>query len=200
MASNAVRHFKDWAIDQHVKTNHLYDENLPYSFHLKLVVKRATKFKGVWKDLYGDQLFAIMYNACWGHDLIEDTRTSFNDILKFLIRDSASDYDKISALHIANIIFALTNNKGRNRAERANADYYNLIKQTPGAIFVKLCDRMANIEYGKLMGSSMYDKYKEEHMDFLINLGLITRTGSLTEEGQKYESMIVHLSNVLEIG
>lgn len=198
MAEVAKSNFKHWAIEQHVKTNHFYDENLPYSFHLKLVVNKSTKFKSIWKELYGDQKFAIMYNACWGHDLIEDTRVSYNDIVKFLTRGSVSDYTRSEAKEVAEIIFALTNNKGRNRSERANANYYNLIRETPGAVFVKLCDRIANVEYGKLTGTSMFDKYKQENREFLINLGLVTPTGVLTTNGEVYTTMIQYLNNLLE--
>ena len=45
--------------------------------------------------------------ATWGHDLIEDTRVSYNDVMNHLGQE-ASD-----------IVFAVTNDKGKNRQERA---------------------------------------------------------------------------------
>ena len=51
------------------------------------------------------------------------------------------------ALMATEIAYALTNEKGRNRAERANERYYSGIRSTPYAPFVKLCDRYANISY-----------------------------------------------------
>ena len=73
--------------------------------------------------------------ACWGHDLIEDTRVSYNDCVKALGEIPAS------------IIYAVSNEKGKNRKERANDKYYAGIRETPGALFVKLCDRIANVQY-----------------------------------------------------
>ena len=37
--------------------------------------------------------------------------------------------------------------KGRNRGERANDLYYQGIRQTKFASFIKMCDRLANIQY-----------------------------------------------------
>jgi len=61
----------------------------------------------------------------------------------------------------------VTNEKGKNRAERANKRYYDGIVETPGATFVKLCDRFANLRYGKMMKSPMFEKYKKEQDHFL---------------------------------
>ena len=47
----------------------------------------------------------------------------------------------------AEIVYALTNDKGRTRAERAGEQYYAGIRETPYAPFIKLCDRMANMSY-----------------------------------------------------
>lgn len=62
---------------------------------------------------------------------------------------------------IAELVYAVTNEKGRNRAERANDKYYEGIRNTEHATFVKLCDRIANIEYG---GKS--DMYAKENINF----------------------------------
>ena len=47
----------------------------------------------------------------------------------------------------AEIAYALTNDKGRTRAERAGEKYYQGIRETPYAPFVKLADRLANISH-----------------------------------------------------
>ena len=47
----------------------------------------------------------------------------------------------------AEIVYALTNDKGRSRSERAGEHYYAGIRETPYAPFVKLCDRLANMTY-----------------------------------------------------
>jgi hypothetical protein len=64
----------------------------------------------------------------------------------------------------------LTNEKGKNRKERANAKYYEGIRNTPYAVFVKICDRIANVEYSKHSGSRMYDMYRKEFVDFIFEL------------------------------
>lgn len=138
-----------WCIDQHRKTNHFYDEYLPYEFHLRMVVQVCKDFINL-----PDRQWGELEIACWGHDLIEDTRTSYNDC-----RSALGEY-------AANIIYAVTNEKGRSRKERAGASYYEGINKTEGAVFVKLCDRIANVQYSKLTKSRMFGMYKDENKVF----------------------------------
>jgi (p)ppGpp synthase/HD superfamily hydrolase len=167
---NGVR---EWCIDQHRKTNHFYDTYLPYEFHLRMVYEAANDFKHLLddtKDYYTGESYrgprqeqVTLRNVCllavWGHDLIEDTRVSYNDVLNHLGQEAAD------------IIYAVTNEKGKNRYERANNKYYEGIRNTPGAVFVKLCDRIANVQYGKMTKSRMFDMYKKENEKFMDSLG-----------------------------
>jgi (p)ppGpp synthase/HD superfamily hydrolase len=151
-----------WCIDQHKNTNHWYDQYLPYEFHLRMVVQAANDYLHLYEaNCEGDVDSCIedILLACWGHDLIEDTRTSYNDVEKVLGRVTA------------NIVYAVTNEKGKNRKERANKKYYDGIRKTEGAVFVKLCDRIANVQYSKMTKSSMFDKYKQENNHFITELG-----------------------------
>lgn len=151
-----------WCLDKHKETNHFYDTYLPYEFHLRMVVQAAKNYIHLYKSsCKGDVescIEDIMF-ACWGHDLIEDTRTSYNDV-KIVLGQTA-----------ANIIYAVTNEKGKTRKERANDKYYEGIRNTEGAVFVKLCDRIANVQYSKMTNSSMFEKYKEENNNFIEQLG-----------------------------
>ena len=61
----------------------------------------------------------------------------------------------------------MTDKKGKTREERAEDRYCEDIRNTPGASFVKMCDRIANVRYSKLIGSSMFDKYKKENENFM---------------------------------
>ena len=97
-----------------------------------------------------------------------------------------------SVADAADIVYAVTNEKGKNRAERANDKYYAGIVATPGAVFVKLCDRIANVQYGKMTGSGMYDKYKKENDNFIIKLGY---DDTNTHE---YFEMFVYLVNLFK--
>lgn len=191
------REMVDWIIDQHKNTNHYYDNELPYSFHLKMVVNVYEDFKhllpenlytqkeeyhrGCWETT--DITHKVIYFACWGHDLIEDTRVSYNDVKNRL------DGSGYVASPIADIIYALTNEKGKNRKERANDKYYEGIRSTPGAVFVKLCDRIANVQYSKMTKSSMFKKYSEENSHFEKMLGRYT-------DNKDLEPMFVYLEKL----
>jgi (p)ppGpp synthase/HD superfamily hydrolase len=149
-----------WIIDKHSSTNHMYDTYLPYEFHLRMVANVAKEFLHLIPD--GPILkpsHETILLAAWGHDLIEDTRTSYNDVKELLGKE------------VADIIYALTNEKGKNRKERANDKYYEGIRNTKGAVFVKLCDRIANVQYSKMTKSRMFEMYKKENDDFMVRLG-----------------------------
>jgi (p)ppGpp synthase/HD superfamily hydrolase len=104
-------------------------------------------------------LMDACFRATWGHDLIEDCRVSYNDVKEQLGQEAAD------------IIYAVTNEKGKNRKERANDKYYEGIRNTPGAVFVKLCDRIANVQYSKMTKSRMFEMYKKENDEFIVKLG-----------------------------
>ena len=69
------------------------------------------------------------------------------------------------------IVYALTNDKGRTRAERAGEHYYKGIRETPYAPFVKLCDRLANMSHSFARGNeanmAMRRVYAKELPHFL---------------------------------
>jgi hypothetical protein len=162
-----------WCFEQHSKTNHYYDGYLPYEFHLRIALRVYEDFKYLldnevdyftgnkFEGVRGDETFTLQsacYYATAGHDLIEDCRLSYNDVKSKLGPEAAE------------IIYAVTNEKGKTRDERANDKYYEGIRNTKGAIFVKLCDRIANVEYSKMTNSRMYEMYKKENRDFINKL------------------------------
>lgn len=89
--------------------------------------------------------------GCWGHDLIEDARVTYNDIKNRVGAD------------VADIIYCCTEEKGKDRPGRHPEKYYLELAENNLAIFVKLCDITANVTYSILTKSSMYDTHKEEH-------------------------------------
>ena len=147
----------NWCIEQHRSTNHMYDTYLPYEFHLRMVATAAKDFM----HLVPAHLKTPCHLAAYGHDLIEDTRVSYNDV-KAVLGEQAAD-----------IIYAVTNEKGKNRKERANDKYYEGIRETPGAVFVKLCDRIANVQYSKMTQSRMFEMYRKENTNFIHSLGYV---------------------------
>jgi (p)ppGpp synthase/HD superfamily hydrolase len=161
--STFIDNAENFAIISHGNTNHYYDEYLPYEFHLRMVVKAAKDFiKLVPKDLR-DNVIA----ACWLHDAIEDVRLTYNDV-------KAQTNE-----HVAEMVRAVTNyGRGRDRNERMPDFVYDDIRNTEFATFVKLADRIANVQYSKMTGSSMFKKYSKEQEHFKTKLFV---EGQLTE-------------------
>lgn len=149
--SEELKKIEAFAIKAHHETNHYYDDYLPYEFHLRMVVKAAKDFIYL---IPVDKIY-IVIAACWCHDTIEDARQNYNSIKKVTNKD------------VAEIVRAVTNyGRGRNRDERMPDFVYEDICNTPFATFVKLCDRIANVQYSKMTGSDMFEKYKKEHDHF----------------------------------
>ena len=186
---------KEWVLEQHSSTNHMYDTYLPYEFHLRMVAHVAKKYSYLLDDEVdyftgkkeydeGRDATVTLRTAClrasWGHDLIEDTRVSYNDVKEQLGQEAAD------------IIYAVTNEKGKNRKERANEKYYEGIRNTPGAVFVKLCDRIANVQYSKMTGSRMFEMYRKENDEFVTNLGYPFNNG------HDYSNMFEYLIQLFE--
>jgi len=135
-----------WIIQKHIDINQKYDE-LPYIVHLQGVVKIAKKYLYLIPKEYHD----IIIKACWGHDLIEDPTVNYNGVKQVL------------GVKIADIIYRVSNEKGKNRSERSNNKYYEGIKECDYAIFVKICDRISNMIYSKTYGNyNMFKMYKKE--------------------------------------
>lgn len=163
-----------WAMQKHKDTNHLYDGK-PYEYHLWMVSDIAKMFIHYIPELKRDHVIG----ACWLHDTIEDCRVTYNDIKQEFGEE------------LAEITYSLTEEKGRNRKERHNAKYWEGIRATPFATFVKLCDRAANIKHSLETKSSMFEKYRKEHDGFRAalhddcNLGLWSYIESLLNTGNE---------------
>jgi (p)ppGpp synthase/HD superfamily hydrolase len=189
---------------EHETVNHKYAGYLPYEFHLNLVAQMAKKYE----VLVPKEDFQTVLAACYCHDVLEDTHATYNDLVKYLTQhgklgiaktlwgsttDGTMD-EKINAIcvHVAEIVYAVTNNKGRTRAERADVAYYQGIIATKYATFVKLCDRLANVLYGSMFQGGMLKKYKEENEHFILSL--------TSEELTNYDSMVKDLENLFNTG
>lgn len=145
----------EWfAYYHHGVTLHMYGDQSYFEGHLAKVVGVAKRFIHLIEPEHRDEVLA----ACWAHDTIEDCRVTYNDVKKVLGEE------------VAELVYALTNEKGKSRKHRANAKYYAGIRNTPRATFVKLCDRIANIEASIQSGSSMLKKYEQEQPHFYDSL------------------------------
>jgi (p)ppGpp synthase/HD superfamily hydrolase len=163
----------NYAINCHTSTNHLYDGK-PYVLHLSMVVQIANNFI----ELVPEQVKNDVIAACWLHDVIEDCRQTYNDV------------KQVAGERVADIVYALSNEKGKTRLERANAKYYKGIRDTAFATFVKLCDRIANVVYSKHAADDrMFKMYQKEHEHFIEQL----------RPNRIYSPMVGKISSLLNI-
>ena len=113
----------------------------PYTYHLEHVVMILNQF--------GFLLEKHLHIAAWLHDVIEDTNISYNQIRFGFGND------------VADIVYAVTNEMGRNRKERY-AKTYPKIKTNKDALIIKLADRIANIEFSKGANTNFVNMYQKE--------------------------------------
>lgn len=156
--------FFDLIIKAHQDTNHKYDDYIPYEFHLRMALTIAKRFI----NLIPIKHRPVVLAAVIAHDAIEDARLTYNDIKKLAVSCGAVEEE---ATMIAEMARAVTNDgRGRNRDERMPDYIYEEIRTTFYAVFVKLCDRLANVNYGLVTGGSMPKKYKKENPHFKVML------------------------------
>lgn len=160
-----IEEIRDRAHMLHDSVNQHYDKVHPYGFHLDMVADSVFKYGHLICQSEHDVL-PLFFGALY-HDSIEDARMSYNDVTKA----ARLFMDNEQAYMAAEMVYALTNDKGRTRAERAGEHYYAGIRQTPYAPFLKLADRLANISYScshdNQSNMHMKQVYKEELPHFL---------------------------------
>ena len=157
----------------HAAVNQTYDGYLPYAFHLRLTASYALRFLPLLQldEARGETVLA----AAYFHDTLEDARLSYNDLTALLNRLKDEYGLRLDVHAAAEAVYALTNDKGRTRAERAGDAYYQGIRETPFAPFLKMCDRLANLRYSTLWTprQRMAQVYAEEMPHFLKNIGQV---------------------------
>ena len=120
----------------------------------------------------------------------------YNDVVKFLKEFKGGGFVLPEGVRqhledqVPEIVYALTNEKGRNRGERANDLYYQGIRQTKFASFIKMCDRLANIQYTMMFvfANRMLDVYRKEYPEFIrsISEGAVTQVpDAMKEEAER---------------
>ena len=149
----------------HESVNQTYGDGLPYGYHLDMVASLVRVYGHLVCAAQTD-VVPLLFGAYY-HDSIEDARLTYNDVM----RQARQYMDDEQALMATEIVYALTNDKGRTRAERAGERYYAGIRVTPYAPFVKLCDRMANISFSCQgtdgLNERMREIYRQELPHFL---------------------------------
>ena len=163
--ADEIERIKQSAHELHRSVNQSYGEGLPYSYHLDMVVNNVREF-GHMVCASENDVLPLMFGGYF-HDSIEDARLTYNDVM----HEARMLMTVEQALMGTEIVYALTNDKGRTRAERAGEKYYKGIRETLYAPFVKMCDRMANITFTcsnlDSNNNRMKQVYKEEVPHFL---------------------------------
>ena len=163
-----IERIRESAHELHRSVNQTYGDELPYGYHLDMVVNGIRDF-GHLVCAKEEDVLPLFFGGYY-HDSIEDARLTYNDVLK-TARGMMTEEQALMATEIA---YALTNDKGRTRAERAGEEYYKGIRKTPYAPFVKLCDRLANITYScsgvNDNSLRMKEVYKGEVPHFLASI------------------------------
>lgn len=154
----------------HENVNQTYDKTLPYAFHLRMAASYVTRFGHL--ILKTEDHLDTLYAAIYFHDALEDARLSYNDLKKIFERLNTLGCNIQTEIAVE-AVYALTNDKGRTRSERAGENYYQGIRATPYAPFLKMCDRLANIRYATLFAEEnrMATIYREEMKHFLTSIG-----------------------------
>lgn len=159
-----LKAIKERASKLHESVNQTYGGK-PYSHHLCMVAETMDRhIEELNNPNY--ELYKVLYFASMFHDSIEDARLTYNDVAKIALKYMNLD----DATWATEIVYALTNEKGRTRKERANEKYYKGIRDTPYAPFIKICDRIANMKHSKEVGNRMFHTYKKELPEFLNSI------------------------------
>lgn len=149
---NLVEKAKAFAIAAH--GDQMYGDDKPYSYHLGQVVGVLQRF-----GVDDETLLA----AAWLHDTVEDTGTD------------AITIDNEFGMLVGDLVWAVTNEDGKNRAERHLKTYTKIAAIGVKAVLLKLADRIANVEQcvaeerqdGK---SNILQMYQMEHPGFVAAL------------------------------
>ncbi len=144
-----------FALTEHHKVRQKYDKKYPYFYHLKMVMEFVVKFHHLVNYDIKCILGALL------HDSIEDLHAyTYNDIKAIWGKD------------VADIVYACTELRGKNREERHGPEYIKLLNEILKGKFVKLCDVCANMTMGKRTGNGMFVKYQKDYPKFKDNLYL----------------------------
>ncbi len=160
---------KAYAVLKHTGQTH---GTRPFTTHLNEVVDTLHEFGHLDDDLTA---------AAWLHDVVEDTDVLIEEIYREF------------GNRVGDLVDALTDGPGKTRLEK-KAKPYATIPNVPGAVIVKLADRIANVRHTiadkQPDAAKYYEIYKKEHAGFCSALG---KKGEVTE-------MWITLDNLLTGG
>ena len=153
-SAERIEKIRESAYELHRSVNQTYGDGLPYGYHLDMVASAVREF-GYLVCADEDDIIPMLF-AAYYHDSIEDARQTYNDVMN----RARTMMTESQARMATEMVYALTNDKGRTRAERAGERYYEGIRNTPYAPFLKLCDRLANVTYSCSTGEEGNQRMK----------------------------------------
>jgi guanosine-3',5'-bis(diphosphate) 3'-pyrophosphohydrolase len=136
----------------------------PYIAHCERVVEVLRRF-----GFEDEHLLAAGYL----HDTLEDTHLTKDRLV--------NEFGQ----RVADLVDACTDGPGRNRKARKERPF-RLIPKTPGALAVKLADRITNVESS---GKKLAAMYRKEHPVFLSRL--------YDDSDPRVAAMFVHLKGLI---
>lgn len=165
---------KAFAIEAH--KGDTYGEGYPYSKHLNDVYNVLVTF-----GLFSETLLVV----AWLHDTIEDTQVVYEDV--------QSEF----GTEIADLVYLVTDKRGRNRKER-QANTYPELAQDHYARLVKLADRIANLTMTMHDSQEKFVMYEKEYPYFKVTLQAGMKAGDEFHDTEK--RMWTHLGALMEFG
>lgn len=143
---------KNYAQDCYDKSNCQYGDGNNYFVHINMVYDIIYTHKLIFidNDETSKSDFTVTLAGACCHDLLEDTKESYNDIAKVCGKD------------VADVVLAVTDVPADNRLMKHLNTMHKTVKDYR-AIILKMADILANATYSKLQGSSMYNKYVAEY-------------------------------------
>lgn len=163
-----------------------YYGRMPYEVHLLDCINVLRRFHD------SNELTQDTINAMWLHDVVEDTRNT----TKITVDDIRLHFGPTTA----GLVWAVTDEPGETREERKK-NTYPKIRATPGAIVLKLADRIANLEQGvsfQRVGrkpGKYFTQYLKEWPSFQEELRNLC-----AGEGYSARAMWSHLDNLIAHG
>ena len=162
-----VKEAREFASKAHIAQE--YDGS-PYTKHLDDVFNVLKRFG------FTEEEDADLMISSYLHDIIEDTATSYSDLKKKF------------GIEIAEIVYCMTDELGRNRKEKKEKTYPKL-RSNMRSVTLKVADRIANIEnsLNKGAGGGFLDMYKKEFTEFQNQLRI---HGHITEMWEHLNKLV----------
>jgi (p)ppGpp synthase/HD superfamily hydrolase len=143
MNEKLIQKSREYAYQKHSAMT--ISDGKPYSVHLDNVVANVKRFI--------KHPSAELLMAAYLHDTVEDTDATLEEI------------EHMFGTVVKDLVWRVTDEPGANRKERKSKTYPKISGHL-GATIVKLCDRIANVEYPSSNKQKYLSMYRKEQAGF----------------------------------